>query len=624
VRGRVLDPAGKPFKGARVYLRYVSPHGFGFHHKGWSRRGKEGDLPLGDTVWPLPVRATSGADGTFHFTFTRADLDARLVEEQSARPAVIAVAAGHGPGWAALGKPGAKLTLRLTRDDVPVVGRILDEDGRPVRGVKVRVVCVVEQGRRGAPWAGPIPGQPQTVLTGADGRFRLTGLGRDREVILGLEGATIEHRQISAIVTAGAGARAPGKHHGFGLPATFTYVAAAGRRIRGVVRDKVTGRPVAGVRVKAWDGFVEAVTDKEGRYELTGTAKEPRYTLTARPGAGQHYFSALASSDDTPGLAPVTVHFNLVGGIVLRGRVKAKSGPKPAVAVVEYHPLFPNPHARKIAPYDRPASSAVVGLDGSFRLVVLPGPGVVCVSAAPRDAYGVGLVTREALAALFKDGKPHGDEESLTVALSDDGSRGWILQERYNALALINPGDKETALTLDVELAPARTVAGTVVGPNGKPLTGVTVSGLTATASLDYPQTLEGASFLVKRLTPGRTRKLIFEHRDKGLAALVTVRGNEKGPLTVRLGPRGSVAGRLLGKDRKPAAGVQVLVGPAGIVGGELKVRTDREGRFRLEGLVPGERYRLVGRVGGSWWWQKFTATAKGNDLGDLTVVRED
>src|SRR5205807_4627487 len=117
-------------------------------------------------------------------------LDGLLMEEHAALPAVIAVADGRGPCWAVVGKPAAKLTLRLTRE-VPVVGRILDEDGRPVRGVKVRVVCVVEEGRDPPPWAGPVPGQPQTVTTGADGRFRLTGLGGDRRVILGLEGATI-------------------------------------------------------------------------------------------------------------------------------------------------------------------------------------------------------------------------------------------------------------------------------------------------------------------------------------------------------------------------------------------------------------------------------------------------
>src|SRR5262249_30914416 len=226
----------------------------------------------------------------------------------------------------------------------------------------------------------------------------LTGLGRDRRVILGLEGATIEHRQISArTANAGAGRATAGDPPGHGLPATFTYVAAAGRTVRGVVRDKATGKPVAGVRMKGWDGFVEAITDRDGRYELTGFAKAPQsrgvyaYSVIARPGTGQPYFSTGGHAEDTPGLAPLTLNLDLVGGIVVRGRVKVKgTDRKPAVAVVEYHPLFPNPHVRKIAPFGRPASSAVVGPDGSYSLVVVPGPGVLGVSAAPRDAYGYG------------------------------------------------------------------------------------------------------------------------------------------------------------------------------------------------------------------------------------------
>jgi RNA polymerase sigma factor (sigma-70 family) len=622
VSGRVLDPNGKPLAGSRLYLGYVSSRGFGFHRKGWSRRGKDGDLPLGDTVWPLPVRAASGKDGSFRFSITGADLDVRLMEEQSALPAVIAVAGGKGPCWAPLGKPGASLTLRLVPDDVPIVGRILDEDGKPVRDVKVRVVCVVEKGGSPAPWAGPLPGQSQTVKTGADGRFRLAGLGNDREVILGLEGATIEHRQISARTSkARPGETTAGKHHG--LPATFTYVASAGRLIRGVVRDRATGKPVAGVRVKSHDGFVEAPTDKEGRYELPGNAKKQWTMVTAWPESGQPYFSACARVEDTPGLAPLTANFNLVGGIALRGQVKEKAtGRKPAAAIVQYFPLYGNPHTRTIAPHDCPASSAVVAADGSYRLVVLPGPGVVCVSAAPRDAYAPGLVTGKELAALFNDTKHHGSDRWLLISFFDENSQGVISQERFNALALLNPAEKSTALTRDLELSPARTVRGTVVGPDGKALAGVTVTGLTH--DLDYPETLQTASFVVKRLTPGRSRKLVFHHREKALAAGLTIRGDEKGPLTVRLGPCGSVTGRLLDKDNKPVARAEVQVGSAGSRGRERKVETDQQGRFRMDGLVPGEQYRVMGRAGSSRWWKHFTAKGKENELGDLTLLQEE
>src|SRR5262249_36966940 len=53
VRGRVLDPEGKPFAGAKLYL--------GGH--------------TGLKAPTYPVRATSGEDGSFAFTFAKSELD---------------------------------------------------------------------------------------------------------------------------------------------------------------------------------------------------------------------------------------------------------------------------------------------------------------------------------------------------------------------------------------------------------------------------------------------------------------------------------------------------------------------------------------------------------------------
>jgi hypothetical protein len=124
----------------------------------------------------------------------------------------VAVSAeGLGFGWAnadAIAGPGVKLVK-----DLAIKGRILDADGQPVAGAKVRVKEVrayltdelkeilqtlQAKGRdRVAPsiwtvlpeWAGPVPGQSvgEATATDSDGRFRLTGLGRGRIVRLQIE-----------------------------------------------------------------------------------------------------------------------------------------------------------------------------------------------------------------------------------------------------------------------------------------------------------------------------------------------------------------------------------------------------------------------------------------------------
>ena len=57
---------------------------------------------------------------------------------------VAAVAAGYGPDWVALKEPGAELTLRLVKDDVPIKGRVLDLEGRPIAGATVRCCAPLE------------------------------------------------------------------------------------------------------------------------------------------------------------------------------------------------------------------------------------------------------------------------------------------------------------------------------------------------------------------------------------------------------------------------------------------------------------------------------------------------
>ena len=61
--------------------------------------------------------------------------------------AQIAVAApGFAPAWVEAGdmvKRG-EMALRLVRDDVPVRGRVLDSQGRPVAGVVVRIRAIWE------------------------------------------------------------------------------------------------------------------------------------------------------------------------------------------------------------------------------------------------------------------------------------------------------------------------------------------------------------------------------------------------------------------------------------------------------------------------------------------------
>src|SRR5262249_20886755 len=170
------------------------------------------------------------------------------------------------------------------------------------------------------------------------------------------------------------------------------------------------------------------------------------------------------------------------------------------------------------------------------------------------------------------------------------------------------------------------------------------VAGLNAVKRGPHRHTnrLSGASFTATGLDPAHLRTLVFLHAEKKVAAAVTVRGDERVPLTVRLDRPGAVTGRLVDARCQPIQGATVFVRygsgieptlPGELIMGGLgdlrdaiaipSAKTDRAGRFRLEGLVPGLKYELewndrADRFLGRRKAELSATPGKVVDLGDL------
>jgi hypothetical protein len=209
------------------------------------------------------------------------------------------------------------------------------------------------------------------------------------------------------------------------------------------------------------------------------------------------------------------------------------------------------------------------------------------------------FLTRKELKEFFKTPLvdspfiPRGEEGFLTWAPARFAPMAFA-QADYNALVLLEPGAAEKALVKDVRLEAPRELKGRVVGPDGQPLPGVTVFGLSRSTRMD---TLKGAEFTVRGFNPKTKRQLLFRHKDKHLGFfLKELTGQESGPLTIKLQSCGSVSGRIVRRDDQPVAGLRLRVTPVmgGLLGGGDEVVTDKEGRFRAEALVPGVRYGLM------------------------------
>src|SRR5262249_49466504 len=153
---------------------------------------------------------------------------------------------------------------------------------------------------------------PATVTTGKDGRFRLTGFGRDRVVMLRLRGDDIEHCVFWVVTRDEQLGTRTGPYGTYG--ATFTHHALPSKPILGTVRDGATGKPLAGITVGSsmynnrW-----AKTDAKGQYRIVGAAKHDRYSVSA--GSAPYLNSTKMDIPDTPGLEPLVVDFELDRGV---------------------------------------------------------------------------------------------------------------------------------------------------------------------------------------------------------------------------------------------------------------------------------------------------------------------
>jgi RNA polymerase sigma factor (sigma-70 family) len=561
IHGRVLNPEGAPLVGAELCLRASARQ-------------------------TVPFRARSGPDGRFAFRVARTEFDPD--NPQPLAYQLLAVAKGYGCAWVTSQPTAEELTLRLVPDLV-VAGRILDAEGKAVVGATLTVTGVAD-GKGDKGWTGPLPGQPAALTTAGDGGFQLSGTGRGRVVKLRLEGTGIASAELDVK----------------GTP--FEYQAAVSRPIEGMVCDKGTGKPLADVEVSQKSGLCKTVTDQQGRYQLLGVAKAPSYTLVVKPPDGLHFQRELPLQD-TPGLEALPCNVELEqGSILVTGKVKDKATGKPlAGALVAYNPVYPNDTATKMSAGSYPESKTTTAQDGSYTLRVMPGAGVLCVAGPDLDAYMQASLAPQDIKAFFKAPVEQG---TLTIDLG--GGTRMPLLGQYNALVLLEPDEQTKTLEKDIALDTGGERHGRVVGPDGKPLAGALIGGL------GLRVVVRGADFVVRGINLGQRRPLLFLHKEKSLGFYLKALPDDKAdPLVIKLQPCGSISGRLLDVDGQPMANFRFgLAAAGGLVG---VYTTDKDGRFHLQGLVPGLMHRLENpQAGAMEIASTVVQSGKATDLGDL------
>ena len=626
VRGRVLDPDGKPVSGAGIYVR---------HHS-------EAQWTMIDPMAPRQkghVTATD-AEGRFHF-----EIDKASSEDSSDggpgwhKAQIAATAPGFAAAWVEAGDlaSGAEATLHLVRDDVPIQGRVLDSQGRPVAGVVVRTQLIwqvkdsvdldamlasgeIDENQmarmyglyqRTATWqADPAPlwpGGRNATTSGADGRFEVPGVGRNRIARLEFHGGGVADGTLDVMARP---AKTPtkarsatqsdmamfGKEGAFKgrypqgtqlVGATFDFIASPAKAITGVVRLKGSGKPVEGAVVWGADPgthtYVTGRTDAAGRFRIDGLPKSQFYELRFSPRPGiDPFLGHAAIVDDTEGQKPIEVAIEVPLGVIVTGRLIDKATGQ----------VVPPAYVTFIkAPDNIGTGSAALGfsrLAGSaFGLTVPPGHAMVAATAAVSTSNDPFVCARLKKADRGKGIGGFGDAENRTFPLNGSHTYQYLN---------IPPGTE--SLAVDFELTRGETRKGNLLGPTGKPVTGARTYGQNIRWGI--VRTLDADSFNVYGLEPGHPRLLLFAHKDLHLVGSVVLKDDDltsEAPLLVHMERAGSVKGRLVDQDGQPCSGATLQAttfdidgsnlpgGPHGLWPDNENFKADADGRFQVDGL---------------------------------------
>jgi len=393
-----------------------------------------------------------------------------------------------------------------------------------------------------------------------------------------------------------------------------TFVLARGGVVHGVVRDKRTGAPVAGVSVKlCWSpvSVGPAITDAAGAYRLEHAPLAGQCWLEAsgdgflpdRKGGGFDYENPLFPEGETEVARDVWVERS----VRAEGTVVDAGGDAVSGATVSIHGQGALTDARgrfafgQFYPDDEeeaPLEACSAG--GRARLRVIPGRGPVVVRLAPTCRVTGRVVDREGRPderdwslSLRQDAwwEPLQREEGGRFCFPNVSAGTWKLSLRcegclpYETTFFVDAREPEIALG-DLTLDEGGEITGQLLDDRGQPFADVRVGAHHAFRGVRATVTDEQGRFRLTGFQDDEPWELKAACEGWYLEPVPVQRGRTGLRCTLRRTLR--ARGRVLVSGR-PLAGARVVCSA-----GKGQARTDDDGTFEVRELWPGRTFRLT------------------------------
>jgi hypothetical protein len=377
----------------------------------------------------------------------------------------------------------------------------------------------------------------------------------------------------------------------------------------------------------------EGTTDADGRYEIHGVKKTNQYRLSVKRDAAAGFIGRKVTAADTPAYEPVTADVRTAKGIVLTGRLLDDETGGPLTGFVCCGVLVGNEAARLRPEYDSPDcyDFAETKADGVYRTIVPPGP--ILVMAGVRGGAGKGPTESKYRQLRIDPEYPDYFDKQITGFRSGSDTV-TAMQGQWCKVLKLKPD--QTEVTFDVRFQRASRFRVRARDADGKPVTKFVAAGNTS-RDWSLPERFDTDTCIVHELETAKPRFVAFLEPARKLVGTLTLKGDEKEPAVVTLGPGGTVKGRLVDADGKPIAGAMVRLGYDHRAADEINrhvhgdfrfgpgTETNEAGEFAIDVVIQGEPFLVYGRKKDRWLEppdRKAKVTVKPGEERDLGAIK--